>query len=323
MDGWGRAEIAELQHVLLTDEVISECVNGIYEGGFALLVATDIRVLLVDKKPLNYLTVEDVRFDMISEMDYNHRMFGANIRISAGSKSLIFRSYNKIRLRKLIGHVQHCMAEVKKKQNTHQEGQVNHLQQINRQLQAYLIAQNEYQLQLQQMAFDKSSQNYKSDTAIPSPPKPSNELADYLYAQSLLARYAQDNNVKDEPIDGSVIQEKIINDPALPNLVEQKVVKDTKPATNKTDMGEIYEEGVKEIFGDTGRLSLPANTTESSMSYEDTKANSSKNLHIPFDISPLHIAYSKLPLLLRNRKFSRAALRSTVKSSVNPSPSGA
>jgi hypothetical protein len=159
MDGWGRAEIAELQHVLLTDEVISECVNGIYEGGFALLVATDIRVLLVDKKPLNYLTVEDVRFDMISEMDYNHRMFGANIRISAGSKSLIFRSYNKIRLRKLIGHVQHCMAEVKKKQNTHQEGQVNHLQQINRQLQAYLIAQNEYQLQLQQMAFDKSSQN--------------------------------------------------------------------------------------------------------------------------------------------------------------------
>ncbi|HSX47612.1 MAG TPA: PH domain-containing protein, partial [Patescibacteria group bacterium] len=92
-----------------------------------------MRVLLVDKKPLNYLTVEDMRFDMISEMDYSHRLLGATISISSGDKNLRFRSYNQARLRKLIGHVQHCMAESKKRIDTHQEGQVQHLEQINKQ----------------------------------------------------------------------------------------------------------------------------------------------------------------------------------------------
>ena len=125
-------------------------VNGIYEGGFALLVATDVRVLLIDKKPLNYLTVEDLRFDMINEMDYNHRLLGAAISIATGNKNLKFRSYNQPRLRKLIGHVQHSMADIKRQQNTHQEGQNQHLEQINQQLQSYLMAQQQQQLQLQQ-----------------------------------------------------------------------------------------------------------------------------------------------------------------------------
>src|ERR1017187_2879610 len=115
-NGWGRGEVNELEHILVADEEIYECVNGVYEGGFAMLLATDVRVLLVDKKPLNYLTVEDLRFDMINEIDYNHRLIGAYIKISAGNKNLKFPSLNQPRLRKLIGHVQLCMAEAKKKQ---------------------------------------------------------------------------------------------------------------------------------------------------------------------------------------------------------------
>src|SRR5689334_21296733 len=71
---WGKAEISELPNILLDDEKIFECVNGTYEGGFALLVATNLRLLLVDKKPLKYLTVEDLRFDMINQIDYSHRL---------------------------------------------------------------------------------------------------------------------------------------------------------------------------------------------------------------------------------------------------------
>src|SRR5580692_3039158 len=110
LNGWGRAEIRELPHILLPGEEIYELVNGTYEGGFALAVATDVRLLLVDKKPMNYLTVEDLRFDMINEIDYSHRLLGAHIHVTTGSKELVFHSYNKERLRKLIGHVQHSMA---------------------------------------------------------------------------------------------------------------------------------------------------------------------------------------------------------------------
>jgi Bacterial PH domain len=134
LHGWGRTEVKELRNIILPGEKIFECANGFYEGGFALLLATDVRVLLVDKKPLNYLTVEDMRFDMINEIDYSHRLFGANIRISAGETQLKFTSINQQRLRKLIGHVQHSMAEAKKNQATHP-----HLEQINQQLRSYLL----------------------------------------------------------------------------------------------------------------------------------------------------------------------------------------
>src|ERR1035437_2645471 len=93
--GWGRTEVRELRNIILPDEEIYECVNGIYEGGFALLLATDARVLLVDKKPLSFLAIEDLRFDMINEIDYNHRVLGAYITIATGNKTLLFRSYNK------------------------------------------------------------------------------------------------------------------------------------------------------------------------------------------------------------------------------------
>lgn len=136
-----RAETEELAAIILPDEEIFECANGWYEGGFALIVATNFRVLLIDKKPFKFLNVEDLRFDMINEIDYSHRLFDARIHISTGSKTLYFRSVNQQRLRKLISHVQHRMAEIKLEQKHSDDKQQHHLEQINSKLQSYLVAQ--------------------------------------------------------------------------------------------------------------------------------------------------------------------------------------
>lgn len=109
---WGRAEIKELAHVLLPGETVEHCVNGSYEGGFALLAATDQRVLLVDKKPM-YLTLEDIRFDMIVEVDYNHRLMNANVRLCTPNKELRFVAYNHARLRALFHFIQTRVAEIR------------------------------------------------------------------------------------------------------------------------------------------------------------------------------------------------------------------
>lgn len=109
---WGRSEIRELAHVLLPGETVEHLVNGTYEGGFAMLAATDQRVLLIDKKPM-YLTLEDVRFDMIAEIDYNHRLLNANVFICTPNKSLRFTAYNHARLRKLFHFVQTRVAEIR------------------------------------------------------------------------------------------------------------------------------------------------------------------------------------------------------------------
>ncbi len=153
VNGWGRTEYGELCNILAPNEAIEECVNGYYEAGFALLVATKNRLLIVDKKPLNYLTVEDMRFDMINEFDYQHRLFGAQIKVSAGFKTLHFTSLNQVRLRRVLGYVQTRMTQIKEEQQTQQEAQERHLDQMNKQLEMYLQLQ-----QLQQQQYFQQAQ---------------------------------------------------------------------------------------------------------------------------------------------------------------------
>jgi hypothetical protein len=268
---WGRAEIRELPNIILPNEEIFECVNGSYEGGFALLVATNFRVLLIDKKPLNYLTVEDLRFDMINEIDYNHRVFGANVDISTGNRDLRFRSYNQQRLRKLISHVQHCMAEIKQRQLSNQEGQHQHLEQINERLQAYLIAQHHHQEELQHRL--EAAQNGGAPLESLKPPRPSPELSDYLLAQNLLADYKART--------GAAIEAEVVNPPEL----------------------DLYEEGRREIFG----AQPPASAVPPEPPVSDSPAEGrgqGYHAHFSIDINPLRIAYSKLPQAMRNRKLT-------------------
>lgn len=216
---WGKSEVDELPNIILPEEVIYECVNGYYEAGFSLLVATNFRVLLVDKKPLSYLTVLDLRFDMINEIEYSHRLMGAQITISTGSKTLVFKSYNKLRLRKLIEHVQHRMAEAKHLQSKTAEGQNDHLEQLNIQLQAYLSAQHQSQQHISHQ-LEQAQNSIESNTNKLEVAEPSMELAEYLMSQS---------------------PEQIVHTSQANNL----------------SANELLEEGLKEVFGRRSQDSNP------------------------------------------------------------------
>ena len=115
---WGKAELRELANVLLPGETINHCINGMYEGGFAMLCATDQRVLLIDKKPM-YLTIEDIRFDMIAELDYNHRLLNASTLICTPNKTLRFTAYNHARLRKFYLYVQQRVMDIRQHYQQH------------------------------------------------------------------------------------------------------------------------------------------------------------------------------------------------------------
>jgi len=109
---WGRQEIRELQHILTDDEVITNAVNGHYEGGFALLLSTDQRLLLVDKK-LWFLGMEDVRYDMISEVDYCARLMDSTISVVTLNKVLRFTTVRKRNLRSLTAFIQDKITELR------------------------------------------------------------------------------------------------------------------------------------------------------------------------------------------------------------------
>lgn len=109
---WGRTEVGELARVLVPEEQIMQAVNGYYNGGFALLCATNFRVLLIDKKPLA-LTVEDLRYDMIVEVDYGSRILTSVIHIYTPLQTLDFTSWSMRRLRKCMDYIQQRVMELR------------------------------------------------------------------------------------------------------------------------------------------------------------------------------------------------------------------
>jgi hypothetical protein len=109
---WGRAEIRELSNVLMPEEVIAQAANGTYEGGFAMLVVTNYRVLLVDRKPM-LLTIEDIRYDMMAEVDYHNRLLGATVRIFTPMRNLVFSTWSITRLRKCVNYIQQRVMEIR------------------------------------------------------------------------------------------------------------------------------------------------------------------------------------------------------------------
>lgn len=173
---WGRSEVNELGRIMMDDEIIAECVNGQYTNGFAMLVATNHRVLLVDKKPLLYLTVEDLRFDMITEFNYNHRLMDATIRIFTTNKTLVFTSWNQHRLRKLLEYIQAHVLEMR---------QQNHMAQQFQAAAAAQFAQMHMAQQYQQQHSAEQTMppaNYAPNLAQPPSPQP---LPEVETAQSL------------------------------------------------------------------------------------------------------------------------------------------
>lgn len=113
---FGKPEVRELQHILSQDEVIKAAVNGRYHGGLSLLVATDRRLLLIDKK-FWFLNIEDVRFDMILEIDYCAKLLDSTLSIRTFNKVLNFTAMKQKMLRHLTGYIQDRVMEIRHNQS--------------------------------------------------------------------------------------------------------------------------------------------------------------------------------------------------------------
>lgn len=113
---WGRSELSELPKIMFPGEQLEHVLNGRYPGGFATLVATSHRVLLIDKKPL-YLTLEDIRYDMISDVMFNHRLLDASLNLGTLHKDITFIAYNSAKLRALTSFVQQRVMEMRQQSN--------------------------------------------------------------------------------------------------------------------------------------------------------------------------------------------------------------
>jgi hypothetical protein len=85
----GRKEIKELPKILWDDEMIEQLVQGTYNVGTGVLVATNKRLIFVDKG-IGKLRVEDFPYDKISSIQYETGWMSGTITIFAsGNKAEI------------------------------------------------------------------------------------------------------------------------------------------------------------------------------------------------------------------------------------------
>jgi hypothetical protein len=109
----GRTEIEELRQLLDPGEQVIQCVYGYYQGGSGLLVATDKRLLLIDKRPF-YLYVENHGYESVTHIDFMARMMQGVLYFQAGLKKFVFKSVSDARLARLCHYVQEKIISAEK-----------------------------------------------------------------------------------------------------------------------------------------------------------------------------------------------------------------
>ena len=94
-------ELNELPKLLLPGEKIEGVISGFYSAGPATICVTNERLLLVDKKFIR-LTIEDIRFDSLGEIQYSQQLFLASLKLIFAGQTLQFRSFYRRELRILF-----------------------------------------------------------------------------------------------------------------------------------------------------------------------------------------------------------------------------
>ncbi len=123
-----RAELNQLPSIMVPGEVIEHLMAGIYLGGYAIMVATNRRLLVIDKK-VGGIVIEDVPYDMIAEVEYVHTPFKSETIIFARSKKVKFRAFRGTHVREFTEYLQQRMMEVRQRIRSMQNPQIGAYQQ--------------------------------------------------------------------------------------------------------------------------------------------------------------------------------------------------
>lgn len=95
MSRWGLAsmEAKHLPHIIRPDEQLGGVVYGFREGSFVLLVATDRRVIFLDKKPL-FINEDEVNYFVVSGVNFSHVGWGSTVTLHTRIQDYTIRTFN-------------------------------------------------------------------------------------------------------------------------------------------------------------------------------------------------------------------------------------
>ena len=90
-----RKEVKELPHILWEDEHLEKIVEGWYNNGTGILVASNKRLIFIDKGLIYGLRVEDFPYDKITSIQYKTGLLLGEITIFASGNNATIQSILK------------------------------------------------------------------------------------------------------------------------------------------------------------------------------------------------------------------------------------
>lgn len=100
----GRREIKELPQILWEDELPELAIQGLYNNMSGLLVATNKRLIFVDKGVFS-LTVEDFPYDKVTSLQYNTGLAFGGLEIYASGNKAEIKQVSKNQIKPFAEYV--------------------------------------------------------------------------------------------------------------------------------------------------------------------------------------------------------------------------
>jgi hypothetical protein len=109
-----------LPRVIHQNETIKGVAYGWQPGGIVMLVATDHRIIFLDKKPL-FLRDDEVSYDSVRGISYYHAGLASTAVLHTQVQDYIIRTFNKISLQKFIDYIELRSFEHMKDEDIHND----------------------------------------------------------------------------------------------------------------------------------------------------------------------------------------------------------
>ncbi|RXA19922.1 hypothetical protein EQO05_07175 [Methanosarcina sp. MSH10X1] len=114
---FGHKEIKELPNILWEDERIEKLVQGLYEKKNGILVATNKRLIFIDKGLIYGLRVEDFPYDKVSSIQYKTGLIFGELTIFASGNKADIQQVDKKIVRNFSDYVRARITEIKEHPN--------------------------------------------------------------------------------------------------------------------------------------------------------------------------------------------------------------
>ena len=98
-----------LPYVIRVNEHLGGVTYGWHEGNLVMMVATDQRIIFLDKKPL-FISQDDITYDVVSGVSFAHAGIGSTVTLHTRIRDYKIRSFSLRSAEGFVRYIElHCM----------------------------------------------------------------------------------------------------------------------------------------------------------------------------------------------------------------------